>query len=430
VKPRVSIVLAILSAAAILFLTLRPSGTTLTPGWSFTLISGDTGLAEFFQNILLFLPLGAALTLAGLKPRRGIALGALLSFAIEFAQQWIPGRDPNVGDLLCNMTGTALGALFVVTAPVWLWTPPRRSAWQALGTTLVAVLAWAATGILLRPSFPPLPYKIVTTPDFPNFSKYQGTVAQVNPGISTLQIVATAPPYPPGHTAPLIAVLDQHDRKVLMLSMAGNDFTLRYYSLAVRLSLEQLDLRLRGVMRAVAPGDTFTAATWHDSSDICLRMNATRRCGLGYTIGDGWKLIFYPEGRPSWQLTIISMLWIAGSVIGVGYWAARSGAEKGGGEKSGGEKSGGEKGGGEGRRGGGVLAVVIVVVGLLFVPLFTELKATPLSEWLGAVGGILAGWLFGARDPVIGDAGGGGDGAFHARAHGGTLSPNGIANAR
>jgi uncharacterized membrane protein YgcG len=419
VKPRISIALALLSTTAILFLTLRPSGTTLPPGWSFTLISGDTGLAEFFQNILLFMPLGATLTLAGVKPRRGIALGALLSFAIEFAQQWIPGRDPNGGDILCNMTGTALGALLVVTAPVWLWTPPRRSAWQALGTALVAVLTWAGTGILLRPSFPPLPYRIVTTPDFPTFSKYQGEVAQVNPGISTLQIVATAPPYPPGHTTPLIAVLDQHDRKVLMLSMAGNDFTLRYYSLAVRLTLEQLDLRLRGVMRAVAPGDTFTAATWHDSSDICLRMNATRRCGLGYTIGDGWKLIFYPEGRPSWQLTIISMLWIAGSVIGVGYWAARSGGgekgggekgggKKGGGEKGGGEKGGGEKSGGEGRRGGGVLAVVIVVFGLLLVPAFTELKATPLSEWLGAVSGILVGWWFGAGDAVIRDAGGGG----------------------
>jgi VanZ family protein len=384
VKTRVAITLAVLSTLAILFLTLRQGGTSLTSSWSFNLTSGDAALAELIQNLILFIPLGVSLTLAGVRPSRVIASGALLSFSVEFAQQWIPGRDPSVGDIVCNTTSTALGALLVVTAPIWLWAPPRRSAWQALGTASVAFLVWYGTGAMLRQTFPPLPYHIVTTPDFDHFGQYKGKVISVTPpGKSSLEVAAVAAPYPPGRTSPLIAVLDRHDAKVLMLSVDETDLTLRYAMPALRATLEQPDLRLRHALQSVAPGDTFMAATRHDSTNICLGLNATYRCNLGYTIGDGWKLIYYPEGRPAWMLDLINTLWIAGCVIGVGFWAARN--------------SGGEKGGGEGRRRGGGLAVGIVIAGILLVPLVTGLKPTPINEWVGALGGMLGGWWVGSR---------------------------------
>jgi hypothetical protein len=103
-------------------------------------------------------------------------------------------------------------------------------------------------------------------------------------------------------------------------------------------------------------------------------VNATARCGLGYTIGDGWKLIYYPEGWPAWMLGLIDTLWIVGCVIGVGFWAARGGT--------------------------GWLAMGLVVAGLLMVPLLTELKATPINEWIGALGGIAVGYLVGRRSII------------------------------
>ena len=310
-----------------------------------------------------------------MRPFRVVALGGLLSFAVEFAQQYIPGRDPSLGDIVCNTISTALGVLLVVAAPIWLWRSPRRSAWQARLTALIAVVVWYGTGLLLRQEFPPPPYRMVTTPDLPYFGRYQGDILTVTTGFQSVEVRAVAAPYPPGRTAPLIAGLAAHDEHVLLLSVDGPDLTLRYDMPALRWTLEQPDLRLRGGMKPVAPGDTFTAATWHDATDICLRVNTTSRCHLGYTIGDGWKLIYYPEGRPPWMLGLINTLWMVGCVIGVGFWAARGRPVS-----------------------GGWLGMGLVIAGLLMVPLLTGLKPTPVYEWIGALGGIGIGWWVSARD--------------------------------
>src|SRR5258706_399277 len=169
VKRRIAIVLAVLSTAAILYLTLKPGVGLVAEGWSYQLTSGDAALAELIQNLILFIPLGICLTLVGVRPPYVVLLGALLSFGVEFAQRSIPGRDPSFGDLLCNTISTAIGALLAVTAPTWLWATPRRSAWQARGTAVIAVLAWLGTGLMVRQSFPPPPHSTVPTPDLQNF---------------------------------------------------------------------------------------------------------------------------------------------------------------------------------------------------------------------------------------------------------------------
>ncbi len=160
-KARIAVAL---STLFILVATLHVSGTALPPGWSFALTSGSSALAELIQNLLLFIPLGATLTLAGVRPLRAVAIGAALSFSVEFLQQWIPGRDPSVGDIICNTVSTALGMALVVATPRLLWTTPQRSARRALGLAGAAVLVWYATGLVLRPilSEPSLPRHLDT----------------------------------------------------------------------------------------------------------------------------------------------------------------------------------------------------------------------------------------------------------------------------
>jgi VanZ like protein len=368
---------AALSTAAILFFTLREGGEATLSSWSFYLTAGDAALAELLQNIILFMPLGICLTLAGVRPFRVVALGGLLSFTVEFLQQWIPGRDPSVGDIVCNTIGTALGVLLLVAAPLWLWVSPHRSAWQARITAALAVFVWYGTGLLVRQVFPPGPYNILTTPRLPFFGHYKGEVLKMTTGFQSVEVRAVAAPSPPDRTSPLIAGLARNDERVLMLAVEGQDLTLRYDMPAVRWTLEQPDLRLRDGMKAVAPRDTFTAATWHDSTNICLRVNTTSRCHLGYTIGDGWKLIYYPEAWAPWMLGVINTLWMVGCVIGVGFWGAR---------------------GARGAKGGGLLAMGIVIAGVLMVPLLTGLRPTPIYEWIGAVGGMAVGWWSGLRN--------------------------------
>ena len=367
------------AAAAILGIcvaTLHSAEGGSTPlGWSFYLTFGNAALAELIANLILFIPLGVALTLAGVKPMRVIAAGAVLSFTVEFLQQWIPGRDPSLGDIVANTNSTALGVLLVVAAPLWLFVSPRRSTRQALITAIIAVLVWWGTAWLLRQTAPPLPYNVVLNPDFRGFGHYNGPVIDVRPGKTggRLEITALAATEPPNRTSPLIAILDKHGARVVMLSVDHTDLTLGYHMPAQRATLNQPDLRLRGALRGIAPGDTFTAATWHDSTDICLRLNSIQRCGLGYTVGDGWKLIYDPENWPPWQLALINTLWMAGCVIGVGFWGVR-----------------GRRGGGEGAA-MGRLAIAIAILGSLIVPLATHLKATTLYEFLGVLGGIIAG---------------------------------------
>ena len=365
-----------LSTLAILVATLHTAGGELPTGWSLTISDGDDALAGLIQNLLLFIPLGASLVLAGVHPLVAVAIGSALSCSVEFAQQWIPGRDPSLGDIICNANSTAIGVALVVFAPRWLWPPPRRAAWQALATACLAVLVWLGTGAVLRPIFPDPPYHNLWTPDWYNWGNYRGKVLSSQGTISArdrtfaLQATVVAPTRPPGRDSPLVAILGGRDTEVVIFGIDGSDLTLHYAMRARSLTLENLDLRWRGALARVAPNDTFTVQTWRGEHGVCLGVNSAQRCEYGYTIGDGWKLIFYPEHFPVWLLSLINTLWITGWTIGIGYWAGRAGQSP-----------------------VRVAAVALIVGGLLLVPVLTQLKVTPVHERLGAVVGLGIGFL-------------------------------------
>jgi VanZ like family len=405
-------------AGGILLATLHPAGKSISPEWSWALTSGEAALAELLQNLILFIPFGIGLALCGLPILRAAALGAVLSFSVEFAQQWIPGRDPSVGDVVCNTISTALGVGLAQLAPRWLTVSPARGGKQALGAAVAAVLVWFGTAAALQPTFGPSPYQILARPDFNYWGRYRGAVleATMQPGL--LYVKATFPPRPPRRPSPLAAILDARGNRATILSIADRDLSMRYHTPAVQLRLEHPDLRWEHALTNIAPGDTFTASTGHESGRLCLAIGTNFRCNLGYTIGDGWRLIFNPEHWPDWLFAIINACWVAGWTIGVGFWAGRtsggersggersggekgggenSGGEKGGGEKSGGEKGGGENGGGEGRRKAAKIAVALVLLGMIIVPMTTHLQGSSLLEWIGALVGIELGLVLGSR---------------------------------
>lgn len=76
------------------------------------------GDAEVVLNTVMFVPLGA--TIALLLSRRmwpvAIIGGFALSAAVEYAQRSIPGRVPDVDDVLCNTAGAVIGVA-LVTVP-------------------------------------------------------------------------------------------------------------------------------------------------------------------------------------------------------------------------------------------------------------------------------------------------------------------------
>jgi VanZ family protein len=91
-----------------LILTLAPFTLRATPrAWSgFSRLGGFDLLA----NVALFVPLGVLAVQAGMRRRSAIALGALLSLAVECAQTHIRLRHPSYHDVLANGLGVVLGA--------------------------------------------------------------------------------------------------------------------------------------------------------------------------------------------------------------------------------------------------------------------------------------------------------------------------------
>lgn len=118
----------ILSVAGILFLTLFPFALVFhsrLPGNAspFLLQSGMKGVGALDDvlNVLLFIPFGFGLA-EKLRQRgmsRGaaflaaLASGAMLSYGIEFLQNYVPSRDAGWHDVLTNTAGSVIGfALF------------------------------------------------------------------------------------------------------------------------------------------------------------------------------------------------------------------------------------------------------------------------------------------------------------------------------
>src|SRR5207247_7607868 len=106
--------------AVILAATLWPVSGKEAGRWRSCVVCSDRGTADVLVNILLFLPFGAALAAAGVPVSRCVLGGALVSAGVEFAQLYLPGRDPSLGDVVSNTVGSGLGVVLVTTAPRWM----------------------------------------------------------------------------------------------------------------------------------------------------------------------------------------------------------------------------------------------------------------------------------------------------------------------
>ncbi|WP_065571669.1 VanZ family protein [Microbacterium oleivorans] len=86
-----------------------------------------TGWIEFALNIVLFLPVGALLTLWLGRPWRALAIAVVVSASAELVQVLLPARMPSLRDVLANAAGAGAGVLIV-----WLLIRPSR---RRRGTT-------------------------------------------------------------------------------------------------------------------------------------------------------------------------------------------------------------------------------------------------------------------------------------------------------
>jgi VanZ like family len=130
-----------LALAFVAALTLVPVSHALSvddiPFWC--LGCGDYALADGVANVVLFVPLGWAMSGAGVRWSRGLAVILMITIGIESLQYgFIPGRVASIADILANTVGGAVG----ITIPHlrrWVSAPPERARRAAIVYALLLV---------------------------------------------------------------------------------------------------------------------------------------------------------------------------------------------------------------------------------------------------------------------------------------------------
>ncbi len=335
-----------LAVTAILVATMLPTGHNpeITP--LLCLVCGAKGLADVLSNVILFTPLGLGLAALGLRPRRAILAGAALSLCIEFTQQFIPGRDPSLSDLVFNTTGTALGHAVLRGAPRLLAPSTATASRLALAAAALAAGVLGVTASSVSPAFPDSTNYAQWTPDLGHLAPYDGSVLDAelagvplppprlddSPGVARLlrdggplRITAIAGTPPPS-LASIFSIYDDRQREVILVGADGDDLVLRVRTRAAALRLDHPDLRLPGALAGVRPGDTIaiTVEGQPGRAGFCVGLDGkVLSCGPRNPVGIGWSLLLYSERFPKAMGFLLSTGWVAALVAPIAFWARR-----------------------------------------------------------------------------------------------------------
>jgi len=395
--------IAILGLAFILALTLTPQPQNVeqvarTPLWC--LRCGDLSGMDILLNVILFMPLGFGLRLAG-WPRRRVLLGAFATtFLVELTQYFfIVGRDATLSDILTNTTGGLLGMVLAERFPLLLWPGPRAAQWLAAGAgafwlALQVVTAWG-DGVTL----PERPFWGQLAPELGQFDRFRGTVTEAKvagePMPSArlpdtravrerllagggLDVRAVSGP-PTARLAPITSVFDEGQQEITLLGQWGTDLVFRIHTRAWSLGLRGPALRVHHALPADS-GRLFAVSGRLRDGYLEAAADtgggwATRKLALSPSFG--WSLVLPFENYAFGDdVRLLTALWLAGLLLPFGYWTARGPA---------------------GAVSGPLLLAVVIAAGLAGVAALFRLPSVHWSEWLAAGAGAGAGWLLGRR---------------------------------
>lgn len=374
----------------ILALTLLPAaGEKIGTGWQACLVCGQTGLASAILNVFLFVPFGAAIGALSRRPWAGILAGALLSVSVEFAQQFLPGRNPTLGDLVFNTAGAAAGAGAAVWWRVWILPSPGTAGRLALGWAGVASAVIAGTAWAAAPVVTDAVYYGLWTPRLSHLETYDGTVQRAYiDGVPipagapfpdredaiamirawrTVEVSATAGGRPPA-LAPVVAVFDSARRELVQVGIDREDVVLRYRRRAAGIRLMDPQVRLPGAA-AIPAGSPLRVSVSRDGAQHCLTANDVRRCNLGTGAGDGWMLLRAAGTFRARFEALMSAAWIGLLLAPLGFWLRPTPA--------------------------GLVALSLTMTILLLTPLAGTLQPLSGPEAVGMGTGILAGCFLG-----------------------------------
>jgi hypothetical protein len=379
-------------------LTPHPEQAEMVAGISPWCILGCDDLAplDIALNILLFVPLGIALSL-WVSRFKSLVIAAGVSVLIELAQlHLIVGRDASLRDVITNTTGAALGIVLVASWRRVVLPNPET----ALRLAVLAGVAWFlgmnATGRAMESSFPETVWFGQWNPELGQFDTFPGRVldAHLNeaflpggvlPQSRELRALLASDDYrldvtavmgeATSREAPIFSVFDAEQREMLVLSQSGSSLHYRTRSRVGEAGFHTPGVRLDAIPDG-APGDTVRFEVVRSGPRMLLRAatgNQVASATRALTVGGAWAFFLPYEYAFGWETPFLSALWLGGLLFLVGYWGAKT----------------------ERRNRAAVALAVLVVVGLAPVSAYWGLALPSLWEWIGAAAGTFAGWRAG-----------------------------------
>ena len=398
------IVITAIAFLLIVIATLTPDGSSnagaveTTCRWE----CAESLVSDFLLNILLFIPLGIGLRLAGVRARRAIVVSAVLSGAIELLQVWVViGRDASIHDLLSNTLGGGLGWLLASRIREVIHPTPNRAAVLTVGALGVwlGALSLGAWGALPAPTSSA--FWGERAPELGDFAVFQGDLlsAKVNgvelpagrmpdddavrrelqAGRVRVEAVVRAPISGSGGLAPIVRIADERQNEILLLAQSGSDLLFKVRSRAVAMRFDAPGIALTNAFVDDAeneppqvPPDTVTAEIDHGRVTLSVRgphQDVEQQFALSPALG--WSF-FVPWSiwlSRSWSL--LSALWLAVLLVPLSYWTMKASSD---------------------RRWLPIVVGAIAASAMAFIPLLFGVPAAPLLEWIAAAGGVFVGW--------------------------------------
>jgi hypothetical protein len=377
----------------------------------FCVICGPLGGVDAALNVLLFIPLGAGLALAGVPWRRAALTACLLSIAVETTQLlFIPGRDATLGDVITNTVGAALGTALVCTARTWLMPAPRIAACLVLAWSGIWLTIQVISSFALAPSIPTSRFYGEIAPKLGDFDVFRGRVLRANVDSIAIAdtllserdrvaprlraggqiVVAVIPDGTPSGIAPILRLADTSLREIVLVAQNEQEFLF-----AVRTGAATLRLRspLFGLPSAFPSHrvrdrrpttDTVILTGRYQSREVSLHAETaagTRHSEIPAIASLGWTLVWpaqwFIEGTIGER--VLSWIWVAFLLMPIGYWAAYAARPSATGNLP--------------RPSMLVWPILLAVLigGLGVAPLPFALSPTPISDWLAALAGLMLG---------------------------------------
>jgi len=403
--------MAILAALVMIAVpTLTPTPRA-TPTSGLCVICGSLGGVDFALNIVLFVPLGAAIWSVRRRVLDAVIAGLLVSVVIELLQfRTIVGRDATLGDVLANTMGSLAGAAIALGFVRWRDVTGRAAQRGAAIAGFAAAMVVAVSALLIQPIRTRYPQWVQWSPVKRGEEPFRGRLvtADVNgralhgrevlrppqtldARTRSLRVRATLEgPTPPSDRQAIIIRMANPLEEGFELAQLDRGLVFRTNIVASRLKLRPLLIGLPDVLpdSGAVVDATFMfdgvsspasiAATGSGPDEQLTSVTLPRTVGLAWALFLPWSIAIGPQ----WWLA--NACWLAALVVPVSFLSMRS------------------------RRSPEVGStrlwwpVAIVVVMLAAVPFVTGISSLRATEWFGVMIGMVVGatlerWLASRR---------------------------------